>query len=110
MALDLAYIRWWADFAPFEARCFAALCKFVRVHFDDLLDRYYLEGHESLNDFPAWTFERYLRQVEQTGATEEVQGPRQARTFSVEQRSVPPSLGETLTHGRRESTDTRVGG
>ena len=108
--MDLAYIRWWADFTPFEARCFAALCEFVRVHFDDLLDRHYLEGHESLNDFPAWTFERYLRQVEQTGATEEVQGPRQARTFSVEQRSVPPSLGETLAHARRESTDTAVEG
>jgi hypothetical protein len=38
-----------------------ALCEFVRVHFDKLLDRYYLERHESLNEFPAWAFERYLR-------------------------------------------------
>jgi len=37
-----------------------AVCEFVRVHFDDLLDRYYWEGHGSLNAFPAWAFERYL--------------------------------------------------
>jgi hypothetical protein len=42
-------------------RCLEALCEFVRVHFDKLLDRYYLEGHDSLNEFPAWAFERYLR-------------------------------------------------
>jgi hypothetical protein len=30
------------------------------VHFDDLLDRYYWEGHGSLNAFPAWAFEHYL--------------------------------------------------
>jgi hypothetical protein len=77
MAMDLAYIRCWADFTA---------------------------------HFPAWTFERYLRHVEQTVAPEEVQGPRQARTFSVEQRSVLPSLGETLARARRESTDTPVGG
>ena len=59
-SLDPAYIRWRAEFDPFETRCFAALCEFVRVHFDDLLDRYYWEGHGSLNAFPAWTFERYL--------------------------------------------------
>ena len=60
---DFAYIRWRAEFAPFEASCFDALCEFVRVHFDDLIDRYYREGHEALNDFPAWAFERYLREV-----------------------------------------------
>ena len=60
LSLDPAYIRWRAEFEPFEARCFAAVCEFVRVHFDDLLDRYYWEGHGSLNAFPAWAFERYL--------------------------------------------------
>jgi hypothetical protein len=60
LSLDPAYIRWRAEFEPFEARCFAAVCEFVRVHFDDLLDRYYWEGHGSLNGFPAWVFERYL--------------------------------------------------
>jgi hypothetical protein len=64
--LDPAYTRWRAEFAPFEATCFEALCDFVRVHFEDLLDRYYWEGHESLNEFPAWAFERYLREVERT--------------------------------------------
>ena len=63
MAMDLAYIRWRMEFDAFEARCFGALCEFVRVHFDDLLDRYYWEGYESLNTFPAWAFERYLRKV-----------------------------------------------
>jgi hypothetical protein len=66
---DQAYIRWREIFTPFEASCFEALSEFVRVHFDDLLDRYYWEGHESLNDFPAWAFERYIRDVE----SEEVQ-------------------------------------
>jgi hypothetical protein len=60
-SFDTAYIRWRTKFAPFEAGCFEALCEFVRVHFDKLLDRYYLEGHDSLNEFPAWAFERYLR-------------------------------------------------
>jgi hypothetical protein len=59
--LDSAFIRWRAKFAPFGAGCFEVLCEFVRVHFDKLLDRYYLERHESLNEFPAWAFERYLR-------------------------------------------------
>jgi hypothetical protein len=72
-SFDPAYIRWRAEFAPFEARCFEALCEFVRVHFEDLLDRFYLEGHESLNEFPAWAFERYLREVERRGAREHVQ-------------------------------------
>jgi hypothetical protein len=70
---DQAYIRLRAELAFFEARCFEALCEFVRVHFEDLLDRYYCEGHESFNDFPAWAFERYLRKVERTGAGEDVQ-------------------------------------
>ena len=59
-SLDSAYIRWRAEFAPFEATCFDALCEFVRVHFDHLIDVYYREGHEALNDFPAWAFEQYL--------------------------------------------------
>jgi hypothetical protein len=63
MCFDIAYIRWRAEFAPFEANCFNALCEFVRVHFDNLIDRYYGEGHKSLNGFPAWAFERYLREV-----------------------------------------------
>jgi hypothetical protein len=61
LSFDTAYLRWRAKFAPFEANCFDALCEFVRVHFDDLIERYYLEGHEALSDFPAWAFERYLR-------------------------------------------------
>ena len=61
--VETAYIRWRAEFAPFEANCFDALCEFVRVHFDNLMDGYYREGHEALNDFPAWAFERYLREV-----------------------------------------------
>ena len=60
LSLDSAYIRWRAEFAPFEANCFDALCEFVRVHFDHLIDGYYREGHEALNDFPAWAFEQYL--------------------------------------------------
>jgi hypothetical protein len=60
-SLDTTYIRWRAKFAPFEAGCFEALWEFVRVHFDKLLDRYCPEGHESLNEFPARAFERYLR-------------------------------------------------
>jgi hypothetical protein len=68
-SFDHAYIRWRERFVPFEARCFKAVCEFVRVHFDDLLDRYYGEGHESFKDFPAWAFERYIRDVER----EEVQ-------------------------------------
>ena len=59
-SLDSAYIRWRTEFAPFEANCFDALCEFVRVQFDDLIDGYYREGHEALNDFPAWAFEQYL--------------------------------------------------
>jgi hypothetical protein len=62
-SFDTAYLRWRAKFAPFEANCFDALCEFVRVHFDDLIDRYYREGYEALNDFPAWAFERYLREA-----------------------------------------------
>jgi len=62
-SLDSAYIRWRTEFAPFEANCFDALCEFVRVHFDNLMDHYYQEGHEALHDFPAWAFERYLRET-----------------------------------------------
>ena len=71
-SLDPAYIRWRTEFEPFEARCFEALCEFVRVHFDALLDRYYCEGHQSLNAFPAWAFERYLREAKRKGAREDV--------------------------------------
>jgi hypothetical protein len=71
-SFDPAYIRWRTEFAAFEVRCFEALCEFVRVHFEDLLDRYYRGGHESLHDFPAWAFERYLREVERKGAREDV--------------------------------------
>jgi hypothetical protein len=60
---DIGYIRWRAEFAPFEANCFGALCEFVRVRFDDLIDCYYGEGHQSLNDFPDWAFERYLHEA-----------------------------------------------
>ena len=60
---DIAYLRWRAEFAPFEVNCFNALCEFVRVHFDNLVDRYYGEGHESLNGFTTWAFERYIREV-----------------------------------------------
>ena len=71
-SFDPAYIRWRAKFVVFEARCFGALCEFVRAHFDDLLDDYYCEGHESLNDFPAWAFERYLWEAERIGAREDL--------------------------------------
>ena len=60
VCFDIAYIRRRPEFAPFEANCFDAVCKFVRAHFDNLSDRYYREGHEALNDFPRWAFERYL--------------------------------------------------
>jgi hypothetical protein len=63
LSFDTAYLRWRAEFAPFESNCFDALCGFVRTHFEKLIDRYYLEGHEVLTDFPAWAFERYLRQA-----------------------------------------------
>ena len=63
LSLDTAHIRWRAAFAPFEASCFESLCVLVRLHFDDLIDRYYREGHKSLLEFPEWTFERYLREV-----------------------------------------------
>jgi hypothetical protein len=33
------------------------------VNFDDSLDRYYWEGHQTLNDFPSWAFELYLREI-----------------------------------------------
>ena len=58
-SLDAAYVRWQVDFVAFEAGCFRTVREFVRAQFDTLLDHYYGEGYESLNDFPAWAFERY---------------------------------------------------
>jgi hypothetical protein len=52
VCFDIAYIRWRAEFAPFETNCFDALCEFVRSRFDSLIDRYYREGHQSLTEFP----------------------------------------------------------
>jgi len=63
VCFDIAYIRWRAEFALFEANCFDALCEFVRVHFDSLIDRYYDEGYEAVKEFPAWAIEQYLREV-----------------------------------------------
>jgi hypothetical protein len=62
LSSDSTYVRWRRKFALFEADCFESLCEFVRLHFDELLDRYYLEGYDSLNEFPTWAFERYLRE------------------------------------------------
>jgi hypothetical protein len=70
---DQAYLRWRGKLASFEATCFEALCEFLRAHFDDLLDHFYLEGHESLEDFPAWVFERYIQGVDQKRAREKAQ-------------------------------------
>ena len=61
---DPAYLQWHTHFTTFEAGCFERLCDFVRMHFDDLLDRFYRLGHESLQDFPAWALERYLDHIE----------------------------------------------
>jgi len=61
--MDPTYPRWETEFAPFEANCFDGLCEFARVHFDNLIDRYYQEGHESLIDCPSYAFERYLREA-----------------------------------------------
>jgi hypothetical protein len=33
------------------------------VQIEDLIERFHGEGHHSLNDFPAWAFERYLREA-----------------------------------------------
>jgi len=70
VCLDQAFLRWRGKFASFEATCFPGLCDFVRVHFDDLLDHFYLEGHDSLVSFAAWAFERYLQDVDRNRATE----------------------------------------
>jgi hypothetical protein len=78
-SFDPAYLRWRSSFALFEGTCFDALCEFMRAHFDDLLDRYYDAGHGSLKEFPAWAFERYLRDAERMKAREQLQPPRQAR-------------------------------
>ena len=58
---DSTYLRWRAEFAPFETGCMEAVADFVYAHLDDLLERYYCEGHESLKKFAGWAFERYLR-------------------------------------------------
>lgn len=62
VVFDTAYIRWRAEFARFEPNCFDAVCDFVRAHFDNLIDRFYGEGYEALKEFPAWAFERYVRE------------------------------------------------
>lgn len=59
--IDPAYERWRREFSAFEASCFKGVSEYVDVNFDGLLDGYYYEGHESLNDFPEWVFERYLQ-------------------------------------------------
>jgi hypothetical protein len=69
---DPTYVRWCAKFTTFESRCFTALCEFVRADLDGLLDRYYLEGHASMDDFPAWTFERYLRETGRSTAGQDL--------------------------------------
>ena len=63
LPFDSSYGLWRAEFALFEAECLGIVSEFVRVNLDSLLDRYYCEGHESLNNFPAWAFERYLRKL-----------------------------------------------
>jgi hypothetical protein len=63
LPFDFSYGLWRAEFALFEAECLGIVSEFVRVNFDTLMDRYYCEGHESLNNFPAWAFERYLRKL-----------------------------------------------
>jgi hypothetical protein len=63
VSFDTAYIRWRLRFAALETNCFEGLCEFVRVHFEKLLDLYYCEGYDSLNDFLEWAFERYLWEV-----------------------------------------------
>jgi hypothetical protein len=45
----------------FEVNCFDQLCEFVRLHFEDLIDRYYRDAHQASHEFPEWAFERYLR-------------------------------------------------
>ena len=62
-----AYLHWRVEFQSFEARCYGAVCEFVRVHFHDLLDGYYREGQQTADDFPAWVFERDLRDAEGSG-------------------------------------------
>jgi hypothetical protein len=73
LTLNPAYSRWRLQFEAFEVSCFAALCQFVRLHFDDLLDEYYSEGNGSLNAFPGWAFERYLQDREGTGSREHLE-------------------------------------
>ena len=72
-SFDPTYIQWRAEFAAFRGEVLrGALRVCSRAHFDNLLDGYYWEGHESLNEFPAWAFERYLRETERAGAREDV--------------------------------------
>ena len=63
MCFDIGYIRWRVDFAPFETNCYEQLREFIRLHFDDLIDRYYRDGEQALHEFPEWAFERYLRKA-----------------------------------------------
>ena len=63
-SFDPAYLRWRAKFASLEAGCFEELCEFVRAHFEDLLDRYYWEGNQSMLEFPSWALDRYLEDLE----------------------------------------------
>ena len=71
-SFDLTYIRWRARFAAFESRSFEALCEFVELRLDSLLDRFHREGHELLDDFLPWAVERYLRETELAGAREDM--------------------------------------
>ena len=61
--MDPTYFCRQAEFATFEADCFDVPCEFVRVHFDNLIDHYNRESHDSSIDFPSWAFERYLREA-----------------------------------------------
>lgn len=73
LTLDPAYLRWRLEFDSFEVTCFGEFCDYVRLRFDELLDDYYCDGHESLNAFPSWAFERYLEYVQGTGSPERLQ-------------------------------------
>ena len=86
-SFDTAYARWRMEFVSFEASCFRSVCEFVRMQFDNLLDHYYGEGHESLNDFPAWAFERYLCAEDRMVGTEDVRRSSEARTHLADKRS-----------------------
>lgn len=70
---DPAYLSWRLEFESFEVTCFGEFCDYVRIHFDELLDDYYCDGHESLNAFPSWAFERYLEHIERSGSPARLQ-------------------------------------